>query len=135
VKKFKKAFVGGTFDMFHVGHQFFLMQALCIAEKLVIIVARDQTVLQIKGHIPHFHELHRLQRIKDEKMSRVSVRLGRKDGDFLQTLREETPDLLMIGYDQKIDTELFSKKFPNITIITAQEYYPKIFKSSRFITF
>lgn len=132
MKKFKKAFVGGTFDLFHVGHQFFLMQASNMAEEIVIVVARDTTVQRIKKRLPKHTELQRFQRIEEENILNSSVRLGRGDGDFLETLREEAPDVLLLGYDQKIDEELFREKFPELTIIRAEEYHPSFFKSSKF---
>jgi len=132
MKRFQKLFVAGTFDRFHTGHQFFLWQASGMCEQLVIIVARDKTVHRIKGRPSHHDEEARLQRIKNENIPHTSVRLGREDGDFFQTLQEESPDGLLLGYDQRFDEEKAKDIFPELLIIRAEAYKPEHFKSSKY---
>jgi len=132
VKKFGKIFVAGTFDRFHVGHQFLVWQAVKLAEEVVVIVARDTTVKRIKGHQPRLSEEKRMKRILEEKIPGLRARLGRSDGDFWETLREESPDALLLGYDQNFDEEACHELFPEIKIFRAEPYAPEFFKSSKF---
>ena len=116
----------------HVGHQFLVWQAAKLAEEVVIVVARDMTVEKIKGHQPQLSEAKRMERILKEKIPTAQVRLGREDGDFWETLREESPDALFLGYDQDFEEKKCQKHFPEIEILRAQPYAPEFFKSSRF---
>ena len=62
MKKFNKVFVAGTFDFLHIGHQYLLWTAANSAKSLVVIVARDENVLRIKGKLPHFTVKERIDR-------------------------------------------------------------------------
>ena len=132
-KKYKKVFVAGTFDNFHVGHQYLLWNAKKEAKNLVIIVARDETVLKIKGSKPRNSEKNRLNRLLAENMPKTRIRMGREDGDFPKTLAEESPCAIFLGYDQHFDEKKFSGDFfKNIDVIRMEPYLPHIFKSSHF---
>lgn len=133
MKKYKKAFLAGTFDNFHVGHQWLLWQAKKSADFLVVIVARDETVLRIKKNPPKNLEDARKQRIIEELLPDTEVRLGRTDADFFETLRGESPDVLFLGYDQKFDEKKCQELFPDIEVVRLSKYFPDIFKSSKFI--
>ncbi len=130
--KFSKLFVAGTFDNFHIGHQFFLWNASSICKRLIIIISRDINAERIKGRKPKRKENLRLERIQKENIPNATIRLGRLDGDFFQTLREEAPDALLLGYDQKVKKDAFQKHFPNLHIMRAEAYFPEYFKSSKF---
>ncbi|MCF7831209.1 adenylyltransferase/cytidyltransferase family protein [Candidatus Gracilibacteria bacterium] len=130
--KFNKLFVAGAFDSFHVGHQFFLWQASAMCKELVIVVARDSSIKRIKNHTPKNTEEDRLKRIKDENLFNAKVRLGKEGENCLETLREENPDALLLGYDQNFDEEKCRKHFPNLIILRAESFAPDLFKSSKF---
>lgn len=38
----------GTFDIFHPGHEYYLREAKKHGDKLVTVIARDQTVKNVK---------------------------------------------------------------------------------------
>ena len=139
--------IAGTFDNFHVGHQYLIAQAIKEVEgnrnkergELVVVVARDETVKKIKRHTNKHSEVKRLETVKNylENFSTSSllhfhVRLGRADADFLQTLREEFPDILLLGYDQQFDSSKLGDEFARVKVKRAEPYKPEIFKSSRF---
>jgi cytidyltransferase-like protein len=132
VEKFSKVFVAGTFDGLHAGHQFFLWCAAQISKSLVVVVARDSTVLKLKKRVPKFPESERQARVFFEDLPNACVRLGRADGDFWQTLSEENPDVLFLGHDQKFDEVAARQKFPQLKILRAAAFSPEFFKSSRF---
>ena len=126
--------VAGTFDNFHVGHQFLLWSAYGLADEVFVVVARDETVLKIKYKIPRNLEVVRKNRIEQEFMSHKSVHilLGRADMDFMQTINDINPEIIYIGYDQSVNESEISREFPEIKIIRAKAYSPDIFKSSFF---
>ena len=133
MKQYKKVFVAGVFDNFHIGHQYFLWTTSVLAKDMVIIVARDKTVQIIKGQKPKNNEKKRLYRIKQEKIKNARIRLGRLDGKFLETVKQEAPDILVLGYDQKINEKKFLHYFPNLVIQRGNPFYPQYFKSSLFL--
>ena len=98
--------VGGTFDIIHVGHIRFLWAAKKLAEnsELIVIVARDETVKKIKGREPIFSEEERLEIVSNLKPVDKAV-LGYKIGErsFFDILLELKPDIVALGYDQKIN--------------------------------
>ena len=59
-----KVLVFGTFDIFHEGHMNLLRQAKMHGDFLGVVVARDATVLKVKGRSPRYSEQERVQVIK-----------------------------------------------------------------------
>jgi len=129
-----KILLAGTFDNFHIGHQWLIWSAYAKGESLSIIVARDKTVKKIKGQLPKNQERARMGRVLVDLVStqNTTVRLGRKDADFWAAIAEETPDMIYLGYDQHFDEQKCQEKFPNIVIERCSAYHPAIFKSSKF---
>ena len=117
-----------------MGHQWSIWSAFQKSESMCIIVARDKTVAKIKGRPSKNSELDRLERVQTETNSEpnIKVRLGRADGAFWETLKEEAPDKLILGYDQHFKEADILAHFPNLKIERATAYAPEIFKSSKF---
>lgn len=132
MKQYKKVFVAGVFDNFHIGHQYLLWTASQIAEQMVIVVARDTTVEKIKGRASKNNEIKRLDRIKEEGIPNSFIRLGRSDGQFWKTLEEENPDVLCLGYDQNLNEQDASQRFPHLVIHRCRQFFPQYFKSSKY---
>ena len=57
----KTVMLFGTFDIIHHGHISLLRQASKLGDRLVVVIARDKTVLRIKKHLPLHSESERLQ--------------------------------------------------------------------------
>ncbi len=129
-----KIFIAGTFDNFHVGHQYLLWKGYNVGKELIIIVARDKIVKKIKGAFPKNNEYFRLKRLKKEfkDFSRVTIQLGNKDGDFLKTLKQVSPNYLFLGYDQYADIKKINNILPEIKIKIIKSYFSEFFKSSKF---
>ena len=125
-----KVFVAGTFDLFHVGHQYTLWTASKEGSEMVVVVARDATVENIKSKKTVENQEDRLERVKQEDLPNATVRLGREDADFAQTLQEEQPDVICLGYDQRCDEEWVLQILPNVQIKRMAPYHPQFFKSS-----
>ena len=127
-----KVFIAGTFDPLHVGHQWFLAQANELGDDVTVVVATDSMIRKIRGRDSFEKQEERLVRVSEENFSHHNVRLGREDGDFLQTLREESPDILLLGFDQYANVDLIKAEFPGLEIRRATQFFPEFFKSSNF---
>lgn len=115
----------------HVGHQWLLSQAAVLGE-VVVVVASDRMVKKIRGRAAQALTEVRVARVLAENLKNVVVRIGRSDGDFLATLREESPDVLLLGFDQRADEAAIRAAMPELEIRRAEPYFPEFFKSSRF---
>ena len=60
----RRVLVFGTFDGLHAGHQFFLRTAKTQGTVLIVSVARDKHVSELKQKIPIHREQERLQTIQ-----------------------------------------------------------------------
>jgi FAD synthetase len=94
-----KVLIFGTFDGLHDGHKFFISQASNRGD-LYVAVARDSNVKLIKYKETKFNELERVEAIKKE-FPDIDVRLGDTE-DFLKPVRDIAPDIILLGYDQKL---------------------------------
>ena len=97
-----KVVATGVFDIIHVGHAHFLNAAKEHGTELVVIVANDDTVRRMKGEPILSDE------IRAEVVSHLkpvdSVVIGRT-GDMLDIIVEEVkPDVIALGYDQRLFT-------------------------------
>lgn len=94
-----KILVFGTFDHLHPGHLFLLEEASKRGE-LHVVVGTDENVFKIKGRRPDQPEEERTQKIRDA-FPGAQVLLGH-ESDYLAQTREIQPNLILLGYDQKM---------------------------------
>lgn len=130
-KKIKiKVMTFGTFDIFHPGHEHFLIEASFYWDELITIVARDENVKMIKWNYPKNDENKRLETVKNENLS-DTVELGGLKNPFL-CLEKHKPDIICLWYDQEGFVEKLQQetKYKNIEIIRLKSYKPDIYKSS-----
>jgi FAD synthetase len=124
--------VTGTFDGLHPGHEDLFRQAKALGDRVVVVIARDRTVLDIKGQLPRVGEEQRRQRVETHPLVDQAV-LGRT-GDKLAIIVEVKPDFILLGYDQKAftnDLETHMKyRNVNCKILRAKPFHPDRFKSS-----
>jgi FAD synthetase len=122
----------GTFDMLHPGHLSYLEEAKKHGDHLVVVVARDKTVEKERGRTPVVEEKDRLRlvqqlRVVDEAM------LGNV-GDKLVVVEQVKPDVICLGYDQKVDQKALEKELLkrglHIKVIRIGPYKEKVYKSS-----
>lgn len=121
----------GAFDIFHPGHISFLKQANKYG-RLIIVIARDQTVKRVKGRLPDNAEKRRLRVVKTAGIA-DKVILGSKS-DSYTAIKKYRPDIICLGYDQKffvaqLKSELKRLKL-NAKIIKLKPFQPKKYKSS-----
>ena len=129
-----KVLAAGTFDVLHKGHEYFLKEAKKHGSRLVVIVARDESVLRFKGKKPLYSEQARVDAVKRLGIA-DEVILGHK-GDIFEIIEEIRPDVICLGYDQKVSEENLSKELKtrniNAKIFRILAHEPHIYKSSKF---
>lgn len=91
--------VFGTFDLLHEGHRFVLREAMKRGD-VIVIVAQDRNVERIKGRESVENQAVRMATIQAE-FPKLHVYAG-DSTDFLKPLRAHTPDLILLGYDQRL---------------------------------
>ncbi|MBF0558977.1 MAG: adenylyltransferase/cytidyltransferase family protein [Nitrospirae bacterium] len=125
----RRVVCAGTFDHFHPGHKDFLMQAKALGDDLTVIVARDETVKRIKGFLPTHGEQMRKRNVEDSGIPELVI-LGNLDTDILQIIRELKPDVIALGYDQRVSEEEIVERFPCCSIVRLTSFEPEQYKSS-----
>ncbi len=92
----------GVFDLLHIGHLRFLEESKKRGgpgSKLVVVVARDKTVLRRKGRVPIVPEDQRRELVAALRVVDRAI-LGREEIDLLGILKEVKPDIVCVGHDQ-----------------------------------
>jgi len=128
----KRALCFGTFDGLHPGHEDYFRQARERADELVVVVARDATVLDVKGNLPATNERDRLQVVQGHPLVNVAL-LGYAD-DKYRVIEEVRPDIICLGYDQdsftdQLEAELVRRGL-SVAIMRCVPFSPEIYKSS-----
>ena len=121
----------GVFDNFHPGHLSYLKQAGKYGDYLVVVVARDQNVFKIKNKYPRENEKGRLRGVK--KISFVNKAVLGQLRDRFRVIQKYKPDIICLGYDQKIDMAELKKIFKG-RIIRLKPYKKNIYKSSKLLS-
>lgn len=116
----------GTFDHLHPGHHFLINEAQSRGD-LTIGVARDANVLKIKGRPSLQSETERKHAL-EEAFPQATVLLGHPT-DFTFLIREVKPDLILLGYDQKLPPSLTEESI-GVKIERAEAFEPERYKSS-----
>lgn len=132
-KKIKKVMIFGTFDIFHKGHENFFKQAKKYGEYLIVVVARDRTVLSVKKKKTLNSEGKRVVILRDSELT-DEVILGNL-GDKYEIIKKYQPDVICLGYDQKVFVRELRKKIKKFKldktrIIRLKSYYPEKYKTS-----
>lgn len=122
----------GTFDHFHAGHENYLRQAKELGDQLIVIIARDQTVKQVKQNHPDHSEKQRLQAVEGCGIADKVV-LGNKT-DKYKVLKKHRPNIIALGYDQFAFTYRLQKAIIDLKldaeIVRLKPYRPTVYKSS-----
>lgn len=107
-KKNIAVMVFGTFDGIHDGHRYFLNEAKKFGDKLIVTVAKDNTVKNLKGHFPDRPLPNRIRDLESENLA-DEVLAGDQEIGKWQIIERINPQIICIGYDQK-DLEEALKK-------------------------
>ncbi len=106
----KRVLAAGKFDILHLGHIAYLEQARELAGEdgeLIVVVARDTTILRERGAPPVFPQEQRRRIIASLKMVDEAV-IGYDTTDRTKIVADYQPDIIALGYDQEIDIEQLS---------------------------
>ncbi len=122
-----RVMVFGTFDLLHPGHLFVIEQALERGE-VTVIVARSENVARIKGRPPVESDDVRAAAVR-AAFPAASVVLGHPT-DFLSPIRLVKPDLILLGYDQRLPPGIVEKDLKGAKIERLKAHEPHLFKSS-----
>lgn len=129
----KKVMCAGTFDAIHPGHLFYLSEAKKYGDKLIVVVARDDTSKAFKGKKPEHNERERLESVRMLKIVDKAV-LGHQ-GNIFDIIEEIKPDVICLGYDQKVQKQQLEdelkKRGIKAEVIRVDAYMPYIYKSSK----
>lgn len=126
--------VFGVFDRLHPGHLSFLKQAKKYGGKLIVVVARDNAVRELKNKDPGQNEKKRMAALR--KTAGVSkVVLGDKKRGSYGVIRKYKPDIICLGYDQKwlgedLRVKITVDRLPKIGLIKLIAYRSKKFHSA-----
>lgn len=122
----------GTFDGFHPGHDAFLREAATHGEEVWVVLARDVTVVHVKGQLPAMNEEDRLRTVAVHPVV-TQARLGYPD-DKYRVIEEINPKIIVLGYDQRAFTEGLAEELARrghqVEIHRAKPYQEQSYKSS-----
>jgi cytidyltransferase-like protein len=126
-----RVLVFGTFDHLHPGHRALFAQAKAQGDHLVVVVARDATVHDVKGRLPDHAEEARLAAVRAAPEVDEAV-LGNTD-DKWRVIHERHPDIILLGYDQTHFLEGLDSfcRAHHIRLLRAAPFAPDIHKSSK----
>lgn len=124
--------VFGTFDGLHPGHESLFAQAREHGDWVIVVVARDRTVQEVKGRPPLRDEADRIAALLGHELVNDVV-LGYEE-DKMQVIHDHDPQVILLGYDQETYVEkvleLHDGGERNFVIVWAKPFYPHIYKSS-----
>lgn len=89
----------GTFDILHPGHVLYLCESKKLGDELYVIVARDSTIKHKRK--PMLPEGQRLFMVRSLKCVDHAV-LGSEE-DMFRPIREISPDIIALGFNQHWD--------------------------------
>lgn len=123
----------GTFDHLHPGHDAMLRQAATLADELIVCVARDEIVEQLKGRPAIESLIQRLQRVGEHPSVARALPGDRTLGGY-ETLQSIDPDAVAFGYDQDAlaaDFMAWQARTGNrARIVRLAPFLPSVYKSS-----
>lgn len=129
----KTVMCAGTFDAIHPGHLFYLSEAKKHGNKLVVVVARDATSKAFKGKNPAHNERERLESVRALEIVDKAV-LGHQ-GDIFKIIEELRPDVICLGYDQKVQKQQLEdelkKRSIKADVVRIESYMPHLYKTSK----
>ena len=128
--------VFGTFDIIHLGHEDFFVQARALAKEphLIVSVARDSAAARTRGSAPRHHEAERLATVAAHPLVDKAI-MGDELG-YIEHIVSEKPDSIALGYDQKgeyvehLETDL-SKAGLRVKVIRLKAFKPELYKTSK----
>ena len=124
----KRVLASGVFELIHPGHLRFLEEAKTLGgedAKLIVVVARDETVRRRKGRDPILGEDARRYIVSMLKPVDEAI-LGYTPLSFEKVIEQVKPDLVVFGHDQadlmKSFQEFIREKGLRIQVARVKKY-------------
>ncbi len=121
-----KVMASGTFDIIHPGHAFYLEESKKLGgddAELFVVIATDKTVEKHK-RVPIMSQEQRAEMISKLKVV-DEVFIGDEEDPF-KIVKEEKPDIISIGPDQKFEPDILEKQLNiegiHCKVIKIQDY-------------
>ena len=132
--KTTKIMVFGTFDIFHLGHKSFLKQARKFGNYLIVVIARDKTVKNVKDRLPQNNECDRSQVIIKSDLADKIV-FGSLT-DKYTAIKKYQPEIICLGYDQNVNLKELKRKLIEFDLrktklVKLDPFHPEKYKSSK----
>jgi cytidyltransferase-like protein len=129
----KKVLLFGAFDGVHDGHRDLFRQAKLRGDYLVVAVAPDNIVQQLKHRLPKLALADRIENLVHEAGVDEAVAGDELLGSY-NIIKSHAPDIVALGYDQKElrgDLEARKDEFDfDFEIIVLEPYQPEQFHNS-----
>jgi FAD synthetase len=128
IVEMQKVMAFGTFDLLHPGHINFLKQAKSMGNYLIAVISTDKSAFKAKGFKPVNSQNQRAELVASIKFV-DEVLKGKKD--HLKIIKQVQPEIIALGYDQKIK-ESDLKKQLNAIGLNPEIKRCKAFKAHKF---
>ncbi|HEY4508179.1 MAG TPA: adenylyltransferase/cytidyltransferase family protein [Candidatus Paceibacterota bacterium] len=119
--------VFGVFDGLHDGHQFFLREVRKLGNYLIVSVAQDKIVQEIKKNFPTYNLAERLKMLEESGLVDQTVPGDTELGAW-SAVRKWKPDIVAVGYDQtpleESLREFIKKEKLPLTIVNIKPHEP-----------
>ncbi len=129
----KTVMVFGVFDILHLGHIDMMKQAKSYGDNLIAVVARDENVKKIKKRDAYNVETDRRKLLEELKIVDKAV-LGDPENPY-KVVVEFKPDVIALGYDQKIFVDKLIEELENNSIdseiVRLRPFSEETYKSGR----
>ena len=99
MKKYKRGYTAGVYDMFHIGHLNILKNAKNQCDFLIIAVTTDELCYQRKNKYPIIPFKERFEILKSIKY--VDYVVSQKDMDKISAIKKFNCDVVFVGSDWK----------------------------------
>jgi FAD synthetase len=96
-----KVMASGVFDILHLGHVHYLKESRSFGDYLIVVIASDYYA-EKHGKELIFNEKERAQMVAELRVVDEAV-IGHSNENIFQTVAEQKPDIITLGYDQRFD--------------------------------
>ncbi len=129
----KKVLIFGAFDGVHDGHRDLFRQAKLRGDYLVVAVAADNIIQELKHRLPKSGLKERIEYVAREESVDEAVAGDELLGSY-NVIKSHCPDIIALGYDQKdLQEDLGARKDEfefDFEIVVLDPYQPERFHNS-----
>ena len=126
-----KVMLFGSFDYLHEGHLYLLNKAQEYGEKLIIVVAQDIIIKNIKGNTPDNPLSERISQLL-KYLPDAKITKGDIQNESWSVIKNYKPEIVVVGYDQEgLKNALIKvQSIYNFKLVQIDSFKPKKYKSS-----